>query len=273
MKAKELYPAIFSRHAAAYDRRLEQLMARGEAVGRQRVIDLVEARPGMRILDLACGPGNLTARLAALVSPGGAAVGVDLAEGMIERARARRIPTATFEVMDIEQLEFADASFDAAACGHGLQFAPDLGRALREARRVLKGGGRLAASVPVGSPSRGVQEVLDAVIAHHLPPAPKAVDQDATRKAVSDPETLTQAALEADFSSARVETIREKVVWQSAEQLVALCASWWDCAARLDGLDQEKRDAFVAEAVATLRRKHPGEIETTSSNLVLFAVA
>ena len=58
VKSKDLFPAIFSRHAEAYDRRLEQVMSRGEARGRQRIIDLLEARPGMRILDLACGPGT-----------------------------------------------------------------------------------------------------------------------------------------------------------------------------------------------------------------------
>lgn len=273
MKAKDLYPAIFSRHAAAYEQRLDQVMARGEASGRQRVIDLVEAGAGMRILDLACGPGNLTSRLAALVGPGGEVVGVDLAAGMIERARARGIPNARFEVMDIERLTFADASFDAATCGHGLQFVPHLDRALAEARRVLKVGSRFAASVPVGAPSQSVQQLLDSVVDRLLPPAPRAVDQDATRKTVSDPERLAAAARRAGFSTARTEAIEEKTVWQSAEQLVGMFASWWDCAARLDGLDEGRRREFIAEATAALRRSHPGRIETTGRNLVLFAVA
>ena len=122
VKSKDLYPAIFTRHAAAYEQRLEQAMDRGEARGRERVIELAGARPGMRILDLACGPGNLSARLAALVRPGGEVVGVDLAPGMVERARARGVANARFEVMDIEELGLADASFDAATCGHGLHF-------------------------------------------------------------------------------------------------------------------------------------------------------
>jgi ubiquinone/menaquinone biosynthesis C-methylase UbiE len=273
VKSKELYPAIFSRHAEAYEKRLESIMARGEARGRQRVIDLVEAQPGMRVLDLACGPGNLAARLAAMVAPGGVVVGVDLAPGMIERARARGIANASFEVMDIEQLTFADASFDAAVCGHGLQFVPNLAKALGEARRVLRPQAKFAASVPVGSPSQGVQELLDSVVARHLPPAPKPVDQDATRRTVSDPQALAQAALDAGFAPARVETIEEKVVWQSADQLVALCTSWWDCAARLEGVGEGPRRAFVDEATEVLRREHPGTIETTARNLVLIAFA
>lgn len=273
LKSKDLYPAIFSRHAFAYERRLEQIMDRGEARGRQRAIDLLEAKPGMRVLDLACGPGNLTARVATLVSPGGEVVGVDLAAGMIERARRRAIPGATFELMDIERLVFPDASFDAALCGHGLQFVPDLSLALREARRVLRRGGRFVASVPVGSPSQGVQEVLDGVIDRHLPPAPRPVDQETTRRVVSDPEALTAAARDAGFTAAHVESIEETVVWQSAEQLVAMCGSWWDCAARMEGLDAGARAGFLDDAVATLLRDYPGRIETTARNLVLLALA
>src|SRR5713226_2953460 len=119
MKSKELFPAIFSRHAVAYQHRLDDVMRRGEARGRERVIELADARPGMHVLDLACGPGNLSRRLAALVAPDGEVVGVDLAPGMVEIARKAAIPNARFEVMDIEALAFLDGSFDAAVCGHG----------------------------------------------------------------------------------------------------------------------------------------------------------
>src|SRR6266852_8159976 len=177
MKSKDFFPAVFSRHAEAYQRRLEKIMARGEAPGRARAVELAGARPGMRILDLACGPGNLSRLLAKRVVPGGELVGVDLAPGMIELARSAGIPNARFEVMDIERLEFADATFDAAVCGHGLQFAPDLGRALRETWRVLKSGGGLAASVPVSPVKDSVFGLLDSVIDRWLPAAPEVVDE------------------------------------------------------------------------------------------------
>lgn len=273
VKSKELFPAIFSRHAVAYARRLDQIMASGEARGRQRVIDLVDAKPGLRVLDLACGPGTLTRRLATRVAPDGVVVGVDLAPGMIKLANAAAIPNATFEVMDIEELAFPDASFDAAVCGHGLQFAPHLDRALGEARRVLRPGARFAASVPVTPVSQSVSALLDGVIDRWLPPAPRAVDQETTRSVVADAIALTEATQRAGFASARVEVIDEIVKWESADQLVALCTSWWDCAARLDGVDVERRQAFVEDATSTLRREHPGVIETTGRNHVLFAVA
>jgi len=273
LKSKDLFPAIFSRHAAAYQARLDQIMATGEARGRERVIELVAAKPGMRVLDLACGPATLSRRFAAQVAPQGEVIGVDLAEGMIELARRAGIANARFEVMDIEGLAFADASFDAAACGHGLQFAPHLDRALRETHRVLRDGSAFVASVPVTPVKESVWALLDSVTDRWLPPAPRALDQDRTRATAADAVALRAAALDAGFASARVEVVDERVVWESAEQLVSLCASWWDCAARLDGVDGDKRRGFIEDATATLQGEHAGAIETTGRNHVLFASA
>ena len=156
MKSKELYPAVFSRHAEAYKSRLDEIMARGEARGRMRMVEGSEAAPGMTALDLACGPGNITRLLAQRVRPGGRVLGVDLARGMIALAVREHPPDTWYAVMDIERLGLTDRSFDAVTCGHGLQFAPDLGRALREAWRVLRPFGVLAASVPVAATDESV---------------------------------------------------------------------------------------------------------------------
>jgi len=273
VKSKDLYPAIFSRHAAAYQRRLDDIMARGESLGRQRALDLAAVEPGMAVIDLACGPGNLTRRLAALVGPGGEVVGVDLAPGMIDLARSAGLENGRFEVMDIERLAFPDASFDVAVCGHGLQFAPDLAQALREARRVLKQGGRFAASVPVTGHRETVWAILDDVIGRLLPPAPKADDEAATRSTVSNAAALRSSALDAGFTFAEVEVVEETVTWASADQLVSMFTSWWDCAARLESVDDPRRKAFTDQALEALRARFPGTISTTGRNHVLLAVA
>jgi ubiquinone/menaquinone biosynthesis C-methylase UbiE len=273
VKSKELFPQVFGRHALAYQQRIEQVMARGEARGRLRVLELVDARPGMRVLDIACGPATLSRRLAEQVSPGGEVIGVDLAPGMIEVARAAGIPNARFEVMDMERLRFGDAYFDAAVCGHGIQFAPELAVALGDARRVLRGGARFAASVPVDANNESVWALLEGVIDRWLPPAAQAIDQKPTRTVVADRERFGQAALDAGFASAEVEVIEEHVRWESAEQLVSMFTSWWSCASRLDGIDDVRRQEFTDEAIETIKRAHPGAIDTTGRNHVLFAVA
>jgi SAM-dependent methyltransferase len=273
LKSKELFPALFGRHAQAYQKRLDELMSRGEARGRQRVIDLVDAKPGMRVLDLACGPGTLTRRLAALVGPGGSVVGVDLSAGMIALARSTAAANISYEVMDIEALSFPSASFDGAACGHGLQFLPNLGRALGEARRVLRSGARFGASVPLSGQRERAWEIVDQVIDRRLPPAPDAADRRSTQDLVGDAARFKQAAWDAGFSSAEVEVIEENVRWESAEQLVALLTSWWDCAARMEGMADEARRVIASEATEALRREYPGPIETVGRNHVLLAIA
>jgi len=273
VKSKELYPSIFGRNALAYQRRLEDLMSRGESVGRARAMELLDAQPGMRVLDLACGPGNLSRRLAQKVLPGGEIVGVDLASGMIELARSAGISNARFEVMDIERLDLPDESFDAAICGHGFQFAPDLPRAMREARRVLRPDGRLAASVPQSGFVDSVSALMDSVVDRLLPPAPVAVDQLPTKATLQDPAVFRQTALDAGFASAHVEVIEETAHWESADHLVSMLMGWWACASRLEGLDPLARQAFMDEAIATLRHDHPGAIETKARSHVLFAQA
>jgi ubiquinone/menaquinone biosynthesis C-methylase UbiE len=271
VKSKELYPAVFSRHAEAYKSRLDEVMARGEARGRLLMLERSGAAPGMTILDLACGPGNMTRLLAQRVLPGGRVVGVDLARGMIAIATRERPPGTWFAVMDIERLALSDQAFDAVACGHGLQFAPDLDRALREAWRVLRPSGVLAASVPTAGMDESVWALIDRVVDRHLPPAPRAVDDSATRAAVGDPDAFRSAALGAGFVSATVEVVDEEVHWDSAEMLVSRCMGWWQFALRTDAVDQAFRENFMAEAIAAVRREYPGAITTHSRNLVLTA--
>ncbi|TMD91808.1 MAG: methyltransferase domain-containing protein [Chloroflexi bacterium] len=271
VKSKEFFPGLFSRHAEAYHERLDGIMARGEAKGRMRVIELAAAGPGMQIVDLACGPGTLSRLLAEKVAPDGEVIGVDLAPGMIELASAAGIANAEFEVMDIETLMFGDAFFDGAVCGHGLQFVPDLGRALREARRVLKPGGGFAASVPVSTKQEAAWDLLDSVLDRWLVPRTEVVDQARTREVVSNSDSLRRATLDAGFSSANVEVIEEQVQWESAEQLVTKFMSWWDCAARLETVPSDRRDAIKRDAIATLKREQPGLISTTGRNHVLDA--
>jgi ubiquinone/menaquinone biosynthesis C-methylase UbiE len=274
LKSKELFPPVFSRHALAYQRRLEDIMSRGESVGRVKVLELVDAQPGMRILDLACGPGTLSRRLAAKVTPGGEVVGVDLAPGMIALARSMNIPSTRFELMDIEQLTFSAGSFDAAVCGHGLQFVSDLPRALSETQRVLKPGGRLVASVPVSSRHAAAAWVtLDSVIDRWLPPAPVAVDRQPTTATLQDVAAFEHVAVAAGFVTATVGVIEEDVHWESAEHMVTYFMGWVDCAARLEGTDEIRRQAIMDDAIETLRRAYPGRIETKGRNHVLYAKA
>lgn len=107
--------------------------------------------PGETVLDVACGTGLITFEAAALVGPGGEALGVDLSGQMIEVARQqalrRQLSNVRFARMDAEQLDLPDASFDVALCALGLMYVPDPAQAVREMRRVLRPGGRMVIAV------------------------------------------------------------------------------------------------------------------------------
>jgi len=275
--AKELYPATFSRVAHAYKRRLDEVMARGEAHGRAAVIDWVDPVPGNRILDLACGPGTLSYPLARAVSPGGEVVGIDLAPGMLELAQRDAPPglPLTFVLMDMEDLRFPDHSFDAAASGHGLQFVPELKRALSETRRVLKPGARMAASVPV-DPARAsdAQTILERVVSGTLPPVPKARDQFATRRIVEDEESFATIAKEAGFSEAEVVRYEESTSWASPRHFVEMSGSWWSMALRLERISPSERASLLERAQRAIEEALGlGRLQIAGATNVLRAIA
>lgn len=101
-------------------------------------------RDGERVLELAAGTGIVTKELLGALPPRAALVATDLAEPMLAVARSHVAPDprVTFQQADACSLPFADASFDAIACQFGVMFFPDRVKAMQEARRVLKPGGR-----------------------------------------------------------------------------------------------------------------------------------
>jgi ubiquinone/menaquinone biosynthesis C-methylase UbiE len=279
LKSKEYLTGVFSRNAEAYRQRLEEAMRKGQAAGRDALLDYVRARPGMRVLDLCCGPGTLTIPLARDLNGVGEAIGVDLADGMLEIARraagGRTLPVR-FLRMDVEQLQFPAAHFDAAACGHGLHFLPNLGRSLREVRRVLKPKGRFAASVPPSDgpdPSPAVA-AFRAAFDKRLGPAPPQPELGPTRDILNDLDRFTATALAAGFRFAEAELVEVETSWESADHFAESNASWWAFAARLEGLSDHVRSLIVREAARKVRAATgDGPFTTPSRAHVLRAEA
>ena len=95
-------------------------------------------------LDIACGTGDITFRLATKY-PAGHIVGLDVTEPMIDYARERNtFSNITFTLQDMCRMKFDDASFDIVTGGYALRNAPNLEGALIEIRRVMKPGATAA---------------------------------------------------------------------------------------------------------------------------------
>jgi demethylmenaquinone methyltransferase / 2-methoxy-6-polyprenyl-1,4-benzoquinol methylase len=130
---------MFDRIAPVYDF-MNRAMTAGLDRRWRRLTAEAVVEPGTRVLDACCGTGDLSV---ADRAAGGAVTGLDFSERMLERAR-RKSDSITWVRGDLLALPFPDASFDAVTVGFGVRNVEDLGRALRELRRVLRPGGRLA---------------------------------------------------------------------------------------------------------------------------------
>jgi len=143
-------------------------IARGYARGSSEFIARLGLEPGERVLDVACGTGNLAIPAA---RTGASVTGIDIASNLIAQARARaavdRLSIA-FDIGDAEQLPYATGSFDTVVTMFGSMFAARPERATAELLRVTRSGGRIV--MANWTPSGFVGEMLRATVKYA--PAP-----------------------------------------------------------------------------------------------------
>lgn len=160
-------PEVFSdfehqgweRSSAGYDRHWARLTRQSVSA----TLDAAGVAKGARVLDVCCGPGMLAATA---LERGATVVGLDFSEKVVAIARAK-VPGGAFRQGDAQALPFDDGSFDAAVCGYGIIHVPNPELALCELRRVLRPGGRLAASVwDSPKPDNGFGVLYSALRAH-----------------------------------------------------------------------------------------------------------
>jgi demethylmenaquinone methyltransferase / 2-methoxy-6-polyprenyl-1,4-benzoquinol methylase len=130
--------SMFDGIAPRYDR-VNRIISLGLDKGwRRRTVHALGLEPGSRVIDLACGTGDLCADL---VAAGYGAVGFDVSAGMLEAAHA----SAPLVRSDVLVLPVPDGSVDGVTCGFALRNFTDLPSFFAECARVLRPGGRFAA--------------------------------------------------------------------------------------------------------------------------------
>ena len=195
-----------------------------------RMIERLEPQPGHRVLELAAGAGETGLLLAELIRPGGTVVLTDASEAMLELARARAAELGAanveFKPMYGEWIDAPLASLDGLLCRFGLMLMDDPAAALRESRRVLRPGGRIALAVWGAREANPILALVSGALVelgHAEPPAADAPGAFA----LADPQRLRALLDEAGFALARVEEV-------ALTQRTASFEQWWqmhlDCA-------------------------------------------
>ena len=114
----------------------------------QRTVERLHLKPGSVVLDVGCGSGASAIPAGMIVGPAGRVVGVDLAERLLAKARAKaaaqNLDNIEFRQADMEALGYPDASFDAVVCVFAIFFVPDMVKQVKELWRMVRPGGQLA---------------------------------------------------------------------------------------------------------------------------------
>jgi SAM-dependent methyltransferase len=212
------------------------------------LVEAIRPQPGHRVLELAAGQGETGFLAAELIKPGGVLVSSDASQEMLEGARARaaelELGNVDFQVIDAEWIDLPVASVDGVLCRWGYMLMADPDAALRETRRVLRPGGRVALAAWAGPDANPWASVpaRELVRRGHVPaPEPGAPGMFA----FADGDAVAARLEEAGFSEVEVEPLEFQFAFPSLE-------AWWETQLDLSPILRPTLDGLgPAEAAAT----------------------
>jgi O-methyltransferase/aklanonic acid methyltransferase len=203
--------AAFNKAAATYDRLgVEFFTPMGH-----RLVEHADPQPGQRLLDVGCGLGATLLPAATRIGPTGHALGIDIAEAMIEQAgreaERQHITNVELRVMDGEHPDLPARSFDLVLGSYSVIFLPDARAALARYAHLLRDGGRIAFTSPVFDRTQFpflpplFSRWIPMSLLEHLPPAwhPEQLTRQ-LHSWLEDPADLTAALHQAGFTDAAI---------------------------------------------------------------------
>jgi ubiquinone/menaquinone biosynthesis C-methylase UbiE len=175
-------------------------------------------KPGLRVLETACGTGILTERLARRLAGQGTLGATDLNEPMIAHARTKALRDVDWRQADATALPFDDGSFDAVLCQSALMFFPDATQALREMGRVCRPGGVIGVQVYSSLDAQPAYGPWVEMVARYA--GPEAISLLSTYWAHGDLDVLTKRFEAAGLDVTGVRTRLGSAKWDSVDDLV-----------------------------------------------------
>lgn len=205
---------------ALYDRYLGPLLFEIYAADLAgRVTDLQKGR----LLETAAGTGIVTRALVERLPSTVEIVATDLNPAMLEVAATRvKEPNVRWQPADAQALPFGDGEFDAVLCQFGVMFFPDKPAGYREARRVLKPGGRFLFSVWGELQSNPVSEAVSDAVAASFPADPPRFFAR-TPFGYADPDGIRRAMEQAGFGTVTIEAVEKVTCTSAREAALGLC--------------------------------------------------
>ena len=268
----------WERIAGGWETRRAQFAATTEPVSRW-MVDAVDPQPGETVLELAAGVGDTGFLAAQRLGPEGRLITTDGAESMLEAARRRAgelgLENVEVRAMEAEWVDLPTASVDAVLCRWGYMLLADPEAALRETRRVLKPGGRVALAA-WDAPERNpwVAQTGAELVARGLAPAP---DPEAPSMfGFAAPGRIEELLLDAGFGDVVVDAVDMVFRAPSFEE-------WWEYAFdtspslgdALGSATPEQRDEVYEAVEARLAqwRAEDGSLALPGRTLVASASA
>jgi SAM-dependent methyltransferase len=167
------------------------------------LLDEAELRPGVRVLDVGCGTGDLTRRAAARVRPA-EAVGIDLSTTMVEQARRASPDGVRYVVGDAQVHQFPPGSFDRVLSHFGIMFFADPVAAFANLARALAPGGRLLFVCPQAMERCDWYRVpLRALLGHD----PDPTDAPSVMFSLANPRVIRRTLSDAGLDDVRITPI------------------------------------------------------------------